>query len=202
MKKSKILKISYILVAVIILAGIYTYYKINKNQKEREIVCFDELAKKLDNGIEPQDIFDEDFQELQKLVEYSLVARTEMLEVASRLKVDEDQPLKSSDLFVLKSGTEDYLEIRDDLFAIANAYECGLDVRDKTLKAYNIDKNTHLKGIMLSLGAALTLYDNYFLGIVLFEEDDRLRKVINDPDMGFGLVANRLKEMTLNSNSI
>ncbi|NNK83040.1 MAG: Poxvirus G6 [Flavobacteriaceae bacterium] len=202
MKKSKILKISYILIAVIILSGIYTYYRINKNQLERETLCFDELANKLERGITPQDIFNEDFEELQKLVEYSLVARTEMLEVASRLRVDKDQPLKSSDLLILKQGTEDYLEIRDELFAIANAYECGLDVRDKTLKAYNIDQKTHVKGIMLSLGAALTLYDNYFLGIVLFEDDDRLRKVINDPDMGFGLISNRLNEITLNANSI
>lgn len=202
MTKSKVLKIIYFLVAIVILSGIYTYYKINKNQIEREVLCFEELAIKLDNGIAPQDIFKEDFQELQKLVEYSLVARTQMLEVASRLRVDDDQPIKSSDLLTLKEGTEDYLEIRDELFAIANAYECGLDVQDKTLKAYNIDNKTHLKGIMLSLGAALTLYDNYFLGIVLFEDDDRLRKVINDPDMGFGLLSNRLNEITLNANSI
>jgi uncharacterized protein YycO len=55
---------------------------------------------------------------------------------------------------------------------------------------------------MLSLAAALTLYDNYLLGIVLFEQDDRLRKVINDPDMGFGLIANKLAEATLAANSI
>ena len=55
---------------------------------------------------------------------------------------------------------------------------------------------------MLSLGAALTLYDNYFLGVVLFEQDSRLRRIINDPDMGFGLLANKLEEVTLNVNSI
>ena len=55
---------------------------------------------------------------------------------------------------------------------------------------------------MLSLAAALTLYDNYLLGAVMFEQDSRLRKILNDPDMGFGLVANRLMEMTLNASSI
>ena len=55
---------------------------------------------------------------------------------------------------------------------------------------------------MVSLGAVLTLYDNYMLGVVFFEQDKRLRKIINDPDMGFGLVANKLEEMTLAANSI
>jgi hypothetical protein len=55
---------------------------------------------------------------------------------------------------------------------------------------------------MLSLGAALTLYDNYLLGVVHFEHDERLRRILNDPDMGFGLVANKLAEATLAANSI
>jgi hypothetical protein len=55
---------------------------------------------------------------------------------------------------------------------------------------------------MLSLGAALTLYDNYLLGVLHFEHDDRLRRVLNDPDMGFGLVANKLAEATLAANSV
>ena len=49
---------------------------------------------------------------------------------------------------------------------------------------------------------ALTLYDNYMLGTVLFEQDNRLRKILNDPDMGFGLVSNKLAEMTLAANSV
>ena len=111
-------------------------------------------------------------------------------------------PISSRDLVILKKGTEDYLDIREDLYAIANAYECGIDVQESTLTKYSIESKLRLKGLMLSLSAALTLYDNYFLGIVLFEQDDRLRKIINDPDMGFGLVSNTLKEMTLNANSI
>ena len=87
-----------------------------------------------------------------------------MLEVSNRLRINKDEPIKSLDLLILKEGSEDYLEIRSDLLSIADAYECGLDVQDKTLLAYNIDKQTQLKGIMLSLSAALTLYDNYFLG--------------------------------------
>jgi len=202
MKKQHIKKLALALVAIIIAASVYTYFKININQSKRETVCFEDLAIKLENGISPKEIFNEDFEELQLLVEYSLIARSQMLEVSNRLRINKNEPIKSKDLLTLKEGSEDYLEIRSDLLSIANAYECGLDVQDKTLEAYNIDKQTQLKGIMLSLSAALTLYDNYFLGIVLFEGDDRLRKLMNDPDMGFGIVSNQLKEITLNANSI
>jgi hypothetical protein len=77
-----------------------------------------------------------------------------------------------------------------------------MDAEATTLLEYNIDPQLRLKGAMLSLGAALTLYDNYLLGTVLFEQDSRLRKIINDPDMGFGLIANKLQEMTLAANSV
>lgn len=202
MKKSTIKKFSFGIIGIIIVGALYTYFKIGINQKEREIICFEELATKLESGISPKEIFQDDFEELQMLVEYSLAARSEMLLVANKLKVDKDAPINSRDLFTLKKGTEDYLGIRDELFSIANAYECGIDVQESTLAKYKIDSQTRLKGLMLSLGAALTLYDNYFIGIVLFEEDDRLRKLINDPDMGFGLVANKLEEMTINASSI
>lgn len=202
MTKSTIKKISVGLITLIILSATYTFFNIKSNQNSREIVCFESLINKLENEIPPDLIFQEDFEKLQLLVEYSLVARSEMLEVSNRLRLNKDLPLSSRDLVILKEGTEDYLDIREDLYAIANAYECGIDVEDSTLAKYSIDSKLRLKGLMLSLSAALTLYDNYFLGIVLFEQDDRLRKIINDPDMGFGLVANTLKEMTLNANSI
>ena len=189
---------------LILIIGIAAYYYIDitLNLKVKEEACFAELTLRLAEGTSPDLIFQKDFERLQILVEYSLVARSQMLEVANRLKENRDKPLSSRDLIILKTGTEDYLEIRDELYAIANAYACAMDAEATTLLEYNIDPQLRLKGAMLSLGAALTLYDNYLLGTVLFEQDSRLRKIINDPDMGFGLIANKLMEMTLAANSI
>ena len=202
MKKTTIKKISFGLMALIIITAIFIYINIKSNQAKREFICFSNLTIKLENAISPNLIFQEDFEKLQLLVEYSLVSRSKMLQVSNRLKVNKEEPIKSRDLLILKKGSEHYLEIRDDLFSIANAYECAIDVEDKTLVKHKISQQLRLKGIMLSLGAALTLYDNYFLGVVLFEQDSRLRRIINDPDMGFGLIANKLEEVTLNVNSV
>ncbi|WP_406685475.1 YiiX/YebB-like N1pC/P60 family cysteine hydrolase [Seonamhaeicola sp. MEBiC1930] len=200
--KNGIKKIFIGLLIIILGSATYTYFKISINKGQREDSCFNNLLIQLENGVHPDSIFEEDYNKLQLLVESSLVARTEMLEVANRLKIDNDAPISSRDLLILKEGSESYLKIREGLFTIANAYECAIDVEDATLKNYNIEGNLRLKGLMLSLGAALTLYDNYFLGIVLFEQDGRLRKLVNDPDMGFGLLENKLDEVTLNANSI
>jgi hypothetical protein len=180
----------------------YTYVRINSNLTDREIACFDELAVLLDTGADPELLFIDELSTLQTLVEQSLVARAEMLAIANRLRLNRDLPLSSRDLATLKGGTEFYLGIREDLYEIANSYECASELQATTLAAYNIDPKLRLEALMLSLGAALTLYDNYLLGIVLFEQDDRLRKVLNDPDMGFGLIANKLAEATLAANSI
>ena len=200
--KTQIIRATIGLVVVASIWSAYTYVRISGNLEEREAACFDTLARVLDAGAAPELVFQEDFENLLVLVEQSLVARSEMLEVANRLRLNTDMPLSSRDLITLKSGTEFYLGVREQLYTIANAYECAVDVRDATLKKYNIDPELRLKGLMLSLGAGLTLYDNYLLGIVLFEQDARLRKILNDPDMGFGLIANKLAEATLAANSI
>jgi hypothetical protein len=170
--------------------------------EEQQVACFDALADKLGSGVLPELLFQDDFENLQLLVEQSLVARAEMLEISNRLRLNTDEPLSGRDLLTLKSGSEYYLGVREQLYGIANAYECAVDVSDATLVKYKISPELRLKGLMLSMSAALTLYDNYLLGIVLFEQDERLRNVLNDPDMGFGLVANKLAEATLAANSV
>jgi hypothetical protein len=205
MKKIKLRHIRITIIGLVTVAmaiAVYTYVRITFNQTKRDTICFEGFIQKLDSGISPEQLVKKDYDTLQLLVEKSLVGRSQMLDVSSRMKVNSDAPISSKDLVILKKGTEDYLNIRKGLYAIANTYECAADVEKETLIKNHIDPKLRMKALMLSLGAALTLYDNYLMGTVFFEHDDRLRKVINDPDMGFGLVANTLREMTISANSI
>ena len=201
-KKSTFKKIVFGLFIIIIGYASYAYVDIVLALKAKEEACFAQLALTFTERGAPEEIFEKDFEKVLYLVEHSLVARSQMLEVSARLKENLDKPLSSRDLIILKKGTEDYLDIREDLYNIANAYECAIELEESTLAAYGVDQELRLKGAMLSLSAALTLYDNYLIGTIMFEQDSRLRKIINDPDMGFGLVANTLMEMTLSANSI
>ncbi len=201
MKRSVTITAAAVIVLTVASIGIYKM-RLSMKDAERASACYAQLGETLESGVDPARIYQEKLNDLQTLVEQSLVARSEMLVVANRLRVDKDAPLSSRDLVTLKSGTEAYLDMREELYDIANAYECAVDADEKLLKTFDIAPELRMKALMLSLGAALTLYDNYLLGVVHFEQDDRLRRVLNDPDMGFGLVANKLAEATLAANSV
>ena len=190
-------------IAIVAIAAIaLNAVRLSINDSQRATACYEQLGETLESGVDPVEIFNRQLADLQLLVEQSLVARSEMLAISRRLQADQDAPLSSRDLVTLKSGTDVYLDMREDLYDIASAYECAVDAEPDLLEAFDISPQLRLRALMLSLGAALTLYDNYLIGAVQFEQDERLRRIINDPDMGFGLAANKLAEATLAANSI
>lgn len=195
----KLIKFSLILVAVI---AIYTYWQITTHVKQKDNVCYAVLEERLSKDVDPDAIFNSGYQKLQFLVEKSLVARTEMLEISKRLEVDKDAAISSRDLVTLKSGFENYIAIRKDLYELAGAYECAINIEKETLARFEIEEELRYKGVLLSLCSAMTLYDNYLLAMVMFERDGRLRKIVNDPDMGFGILKGQLQDMTNAANSI
>lgn len=140
--------------------------------------------------------------ELRRLVDASLVIRSRTLRVLAEVRAQPEAPLSGSSLQTLKAGTAVYLDLRGSLYHLAEAYEGLLDTKMADLAAKGLTPTTRLKAVMLSLGAALTLYDNYMVAIVLLNDDSRLRRLLNDPDSGFGIPAAKLTEVTLAANSV
>jgi uncharacterized protein YycO len=140
----------------------------------------------------------------QSLVERSLSERAQIIKVAQQLKdrINQDKPLSGYDLDLLNRGMLVYLKRREKLYEIAEAYECWLGLSKQTIKRFNIDAKNHLKGIMLSLSAALILYDNYMLAISIFEQDEKLRRFLNERDSGYGIRENELARITQSYNSV
>jgi hypothetical protein len=130
MKRSVIIRTAIVAAAAIAVVGIYKV-RLSMKDAERASDCYAQLGEVLQSGVDPTRIYQQRFADLQLLVEQSLVARTEMLVVSNRLRVDKDAPLSSRDLVTLKSGTEAYLNLRENLYDIANAYECAVDADDK-----------------------------------------------------------------------
>ena len=130
---------SLITVAVVVVAwSAYTYVRISSKIEKQELACFDELANILDAGANPLQEIQQQFDELQLLVEKSLVIRSEMLEIANRLRLNTDEPLSSRDLVTIKSGSEYYLGLREGLYEIAHAYECAAEAQPATLEKFGI----------------------------------------------------------------
>ncbi len=144
----------------------------------------------------------EDVLEYQSLIEQTLIYREKTLQIAKRLKanLNNGKPLSGDDSNKLNLGMVKHLKLREQLYKFVDGYECWLDT-DNPLGVKQISKTDRLKGIMLSLSASLTLYDNYMLAISIFEEDKKLRRFLNERDSGYGIGKNELAKITKDYNS-
>ncbi len=138
-----------------------------------------------------------EYEHYQTLVEQALAYRSRTIELGLRMK--SEPVLSGNDLKTLNEGMLAHLELRKALMEVAESHECWLDSEE--LPA-TLPPRQRLEGIMLSLSAALVLYDNYLLAVSLFEEDARLRRVLNDSDSGYGIGREILTGIALSYNSI
>ena len=140
----------------------------------------------------------------QVLAERALALRFETIKVGKTMKtkMDNGKPLSGDELDLINKGILDHLAIRDELLSIAHSHECWLDFSKKDLAGLGITPETRYKGVMLSLSAALVLYDNYLLAVTLFEGDSKLRRVLNDGCPGFKTTEKALAKVTFSYDSV
>lgn len=140
----------------------------------------------------------------QNLVERALTYRAETIAIAEKLKqkIDKDQPFSGADLDYMNQGMLLHLNLRKQLFEVAFAHECWVDADIQQLARWEIDQPAQLKGVMLSLSAALTLYDNYLLAISIYEQDTKLRRFLNHSDSGYKIKSSQLLKVSESYNSI
>lgn len=134
--------------------------------------------------------------EYRELVGASLVYRTETVQLVDRLHtfLDAGEPLPGSDLVALNAGLAEHLQLREQLYQLAQSHECWLDSRGPIAE---LTPGQRLKGAMLSLSAALVLYDNYLLAIALYQEEPRLRRLLNNKDIGYDIDYGELNRIAL-----
>jgi len=142
------------------------------------------------------DALNQEVEAFQAMVEKSLVYRAETVRLVDRLKatMERGEPIAGKDLSELNSGLAEHLALRKQLYQVAEAHECWLDAGGP---AAVMTPAQRLKGIMLSLSAALVLYDNYLLAISLYQEDPQLRLLLNNKDVGYGIDYGELNRISL-----
>ena len=178
------------------------YFSQKAKKKKHKEICWANIQSQINTVNDLDSLVDYEIEEFQILVEQSLMVRSEMLKVATEIRLKPEEPISSKNLEFLKENTEWCLKLRDELYAVTHRYECALDATADELKEAEVPEVIRTKAVMLSVAAALTLYDNYLMGALLFEDDKRLRRILNDPDKGFGISANELLEITVAANSI
>jgi len=151
-------------------------------------------------------MLDKEIANYQSLVEQSLTHRIKAINIAQRLKnnINQNKPLSGYDLDMLNRGGIAHLQLRHKLYNVALLHECWLNIPTDTFFKLGIEQispENQLKGVMLSLSAALMLYDNYLLAISIFEEDDKLRRFLNQRDSGYAIGQNELTQITKSYHS-
>lgn len=139
---------------------------------------------------------DREIDAYRELVAASLNYRAETVQLVARLRslLDERRPLPGRDLVELNEGLAEHLALRQRLYEVAQSHECWLDPRGPVAAMTPVQR---LKGVMLSLSAAMVLYDNYLLAISLYQEDPRLRLLLNNKDVGYDIDYGELNRMAL-----
>ena len=142
------------------------------------------------------------------LVEQSLVHREMAIDTIQRLldegKIEGKEPLSGHDLDMLNAGLMEHLSLRANLYEVANAQSCWLKPSEKVyrrLAMQPISEVNRLKGTMLSLSAALFLYDNYLMMTSLYLENGKLRRFLNERDPAYEKGRNELERLAVSYNS-
>jgi hypothetical protein len=136
---------------------------------------------------------------LRNLVERSLNYRAGMiaLDAGLRKKLALRAPLSGEDLATLKHSEALHLQLRAELIALAAAHECWLSDDAAARWRDWLEPPERRKGILLSLASAIVLYDNYLLAMSLYQDSVKLRRYLNNPDIGYGIESGELHRSSL-----
>jgi uncharacterized protein YycO len=135
-----------------------------------------------------------ELQDYQQLAEQALSSRARAIAFYEQLKtkIARGEALSGQDLRLLNQGAADLIEQRQALLDHAFAHECWVYAPPPAdRQAADIQRT----GVVLSLSAALILYDNYLSAISLYRDDPVLRKHLNHADSAFKLRAGELNRI-------
>ena len=143
-------------------------------------------------------------EEFQSLITENLVLREKILREANRLEAAfANQPkLAPADLKLVSEGAAKFLRLRDELLTLADRYQCLFEYSEADLLRNHVDPRLRLVAVMVSVGAALTLYDNYLTTVIRFEESAALRRFINDGDQATGMNRRAMEEIGQSARSL
>lgn len=142
-----------------------------------------------------------EIQDYLRLAEEALSMRATAIRLHRELKAKTSSglPLSGHDLRQLNEGASLLLAQRSALLRIAQVHECWISGQDA---GGDGEAGIRAAGIVMSLSAALILYDNYLSAIAPFRQDHEFRQHLNRSDRGFDIHAGTLNEIAVNFASI
>jgi hypothetical protein len=178
--------------------AVVTQFPGSFDKLEARLRCWEHAAQVHGQKTEAErtEALNREIDDYRPMVEESLAYRGETVRLIQRLQsaLDRREPLPGKDLVELNAGLSEHLKLRKRLYQVGEAHECWLETKPPVK---DLTPAQRLKGIMISLSAALVLYDNYLLAISLYQEEPRLRLLLNNKDVGYDIDYGELNRMSL-----
>jgi uncharacterized protein YycO len=153
-------------------------------------VC--ESFQQLTDG-EAHALLNADIYELQHSVERSLVYREEVAERLSYLDsfTQGEEPFPPAMIDQLSRGVKKQVGLMRPIMKNVAKHGCWVNYEE-----YDVSQSVKLKGGMTLLATLVALYDDYGTVFAVINENDRLRRFLNNEDIGYGRDAYQLESLT------
>ncbi|NOQ36780.1 MAG: Poxvirus G6 [Methylococcaceae bacterium] len=161
------------------------------------VSCSNTLQHGMETTTDPLKFFHDTLPSYYSLVEFSLSERELSTIFFAQLnqQLKEQGHLDADSLQMLKIASKRHQQLRETLIGIAEQYE-------PWLKDNSIAMPARLQGIMLSLSAALTAFDNYLFVVHQFQQHTHLRHIANSADSAYILESQELLRAGLSYYSL
>ncbi len=151
------------------------FYKGNKPVK----VC---ASYQVMDEVQAEEAINKDIYLLQQNIERSLVFREQVGAVLSEIniRVNSHKPFDPKKIDRLSTRLQQEIELMRPIMNILARHKCWLE-----FEKYDVSQTTKIKGLMIVLATALSLYDDYITIFAVLNENERIRRFINHADSGY-----------------
>lgn len=159
--------------------------------------CWNRIRTADGDRIRLNRMLDDEIQSYQHLIEEFLVNRETTLKLIHGL--DTDTVLSPTHLDFLHQRMKEALSNLGRLSALLGTHSCWIEATGQELAERGIaplDPYIRTKGAMIALSAGLFLYDTYLSLVTVLNQNAKIRRYLNQKDIGYGLHSDQLMAIT------
>ena len=201
--KSSHINFSFILILIFVfLTGCTTDRLLKtKNYDSEWEQCWDAIKRANGDMHQLNDILDREINDYQILIEEILVSREKTLELTDGISryINQDIAIPPAVLDELNSQMKKGFDYEGKLSRGIARNECWFQASNERMQEKGLvplEEELRLKGLMLALSGTLTLYDTYMMTVSVLNEHERIRRFLNQSDIGYGIQEDQIKAVT------
>ena len=140
---------------------------------------------------------DQHIYQFQEVVEELLVNREKAVTLIE--SIDKNKAIPAADLDALNRRLLSAMDIVDKVVNVIDSHQCWQEADSQYMQKRGLlplAAEVQLKGSMLALSAGLLLYDSYQAVVAVVNEDDRIRRFLNQSDIGYGIQEDQIAAIT------